>query len=141
MAQECWQSVTRVSENTENRHFKGISQPPLRGHWGLGIRHSGVTFLLWSETLSARTPPTCGTQSPGAGTRAISRPLCICPTTSRSRNLSSRRVSWERKGSLSETLCCEEREHNFPATGRTAAHVCSHSFGAHLLMRLKYHEL
>lgn len=82
MAQECWQSVTRISENTENRHFKDISQSPApcRGDWGLGIGHSGVTFLLWSETLLARTP-TCGTQSPGAGTRAISRPLCICPTT------------------------------------------------------------
>lgn len=81
MTQECWQSVTRISEYTENRHFKGISQsPPPQGGWGLGIGHSGVTFLLWSKTLSARTP-TCGTQSPGARTRAINRPLCICPTT------------------------------------------------------------
>lgn len=81
MTQECWQSVTRISENTENRHFKGISQsPPPQGGWGLGIGHSGVTFLLWSKTLSARTP-TCGTQSPGARTRAINHPLCICPTT------------------------------------------------------------
>ena len=45
MGQECWQSVTRVSENTENRHFKGISQspPPLQG--ALGSRHRA----LWCD--------------------------------------------------------------------------------------------
>lgn len=125
MGQECWQSVTCVSENTENRHFKGISQsPPTRGHWGLSIGHSRVTFLLWSETLSARSPHLWHPEPWGQNKSHQPSPVYLSHNHSQSRNLSSRRVPWERKGSLSETLCYEEREHNFPAPGRTAAHVC-----------------
>ena len=75
MAWEYCRSMTRVSENTEYRRFKGISQYPSGDAGGLCVGHSGVTFLLWSETLSARTP-TSGAQSPGSEQEPSAVPSC-----------------------------------------------------------------
>lgn len=143
MAQECWQSVTHISENTENRHFKGISQSPIphSGDWGLGIGHSGMTFLLWSETLLARTP-TCGTQSPGAGTRAISRPCVSVPQPqSKQTSLFKKSVLGEEGEFVRNTVLWRKGAQFSSRRTHSGSRVCFHSFGAHLLMRFKYHKL
>lgn len=125
MTQECWQSVTRISENTENRHFKGISRsPPAPG--GLGSRHRALwcDLSFVEQDPLGENPHLWHPEPWGQNKSHQPSPVYLSHNHSQSRNLSSRRVSWERKGSLSETLCCEEREHNFPATGRRAAHMC-----------------